>query len=158
MTYFLVNLLLALLWASLNQFLPIDLVSGFVIGYLLVFFSREWLGEEARVYSRRMPMFLAFLAYYLKELVVSTIDVTLALFRDQSTLRPGIIQVPLDAKTDFEIVMFNNLLMLTPGSIGVHLSADHSTLYVHVIDVPNPEETVAKIKNGLERRLLEVLR
>ena len=158
MTFFLLNLLLAILWASLQLFRPFDLVSGFVIAYLLLYIARRWLGEGASNYTQKMPTSIAFLLYYFKELVVSTWEVTRALFSDQSTLRPGIIAMPLDARTDFEIVMLNNLLIFTPGTLGVHLSTDRKTLYVHVIDMLDPETACAKIKGGLERRLLEVLR
>lgn len=158
MTFFLVNLMLALLWASLNLFRPMDLVTGFIVGYALLTITRDWLGDGARSYTRRVPAFVSFLAYYGKELVMSTWEVTVALFRDQSRLRPGIIAMPLDAKTDLEIVMLNNLLIFTPGTLGVTLSPDRQTLYVHIIDVPDPELARTKIKSGLERRLLEVLR
>jgi len=129
-----------------------------VIGYILLLITGNWLGEGAQRYSRKMPTFLRFLGYYAKELVVSTWEVTIALFSDQSKLRPGIIAMTLDAKTDFEIVMLNNLLIFTPGTLGVHLSPNRQILYVHIIDVPDSKTAGDKIKNGLERRLLEVMR
>ena len=158
MTFFVLNLLLAILWASLQLFRPFDLLSGFVIGYLVLYLTRDWLGEGARSYALKIPIFVRFLLYYFKELVISTWEVTVALFSDQSMLRPGIIALPLEARTDFEIVMLNNLLIFTPGTLGVHLSSDRKTLYVHVIDMADAESACAKIKGGLERRLLEVLR
>lgn len=158
MTTFLLNLLLALLWASLHQFRPIDLVSGFVIGYGLLLITREWLGDGAKNYSRKMPTLIRFVLYYFKELFASTWEVTLSLFSDQSKLKPGIIDVPLDAKTDFEIVLLNNLLFFTPGTFGMHLSPDKKTLYVHVIDMPDIDVARNKIKNELEHRLLELIR
>lgn len=158
MSFFLVNLLLALLWAALQAFRPVDLVGGLLVGYALIWLTRNWLGDDARRYAMRVPRFLGFLIYYLKELFVSTWDVTVALFKNQSTLRPGIIAYPLDVETDFEIVLFNNLLLFTPGTLGIHLSPDHKTLYIHIIDVPDAESARQKIKTGLERRLLEVLR
>jgi multicomponent Na+:H+ antiporter subunit E len=158
MTLFLMNLILALLWASLQMFRPLDLVGGFIIGYALIWLTRDWLGTSALRYTRWVPNVVGFLIYYIKELVVSTIDVIVALFSDQSTLKPGIIALPLAAKTDLEIVLLNNLLIFTPGTLGVHLSEDRQNLYVHIINVPDPDAARAKIKTGLERRLLEVLR
>lgn len=158
MNLFLMNLLLALLWASLQMFHPVDLVGGFIIGYALIWLTRDWLGEEARRYTRWIPTFVGFLLYYFKELLVSALEVTVALFSDQSTLKPGIIALPLTAKTDLEIVLLNNLLIFTPGTLGVHLSKDRQTLYVHIINVPDADTARDKIKTGLERRLLEVLR
>ena len=158
MTYFLVNMLLALLWAALQQFRPIDLIGGFILGYALIWVTRNWLGREAILYSGRIPKFIAFLLYYIGELFQATWEVTRALFRDQSTLRPGIIAYPLEAKTELEIVLLNNLLVFTPGTLGVDLSPDRTLLYVHFLDAPDAEEARQRIRTGLERRLLEVLR
>jgi multicomponent Na+:H+ antiporter subunit E len=158
MTYFLINLLLAMLWASLQQFRPLDLAGGFLLGYVLIWITRNWLGDDANRYSRRMPVFVAFLIYYSGELVKATWDVIRALFRDQSTLRPAIIAYPLEAKSDLEIVLLNNLLVLTPGTLGVDLSPDRKTLYIHFIDAPDADHAREAIRNGLEKRLLEVVR
>jgi multicomponent Na+:H+ antiporter subunit E len=158
MIYFLVNIILAFLWASFQRFRPLDVVIGFALGYGIIWLTRSWLGDGAGRYVWRVPGFFGFLAYYLSELVQSTSGVVSALFRDQSTLRPGIIAYPLRAETDLEIVLLNNLLVMTPGTLGVDLSPDRKTLYVHFLDVPDADKACQRIQNGLERRLLEVLR
>lgn len=158
MTYFLVNIVLAVLWAALQQFRMVDLVGGFILGYGLIWLTRRWLGHEAIRYSRKIPLFIGFLVYYIGELLQASWEVTRALFRDQSTLRPGIIAYPLEAKSDLEIVLLNNLLIFTPGTLGVDLSPDRKLLYIHFLDVPDPEEARQHIRTGLECRLLEVLR
>ncbi len=158
MIYMLINIFLALLWAALQLFRPVDFAGGFLVGYGLIWVTRDWLGEDARIYTQRVPTFARFLVYYFGELLVSTWEVTLTLFSDQSTLKPAIIALPLTAKTDLEIVLLNNLLIFTPGTLGVHLSKDRATLYVHFINAPDADAAREKIKSGLERRLLEVLR
>ena len=62
------------------------------------------------------------------------------------------------AQTDLEIVLLNNLLVLTPGTLGVDLSPDRKTLYIHFLDIPDADAERQRITQGLERRLLEVLR
>lgn len=158
MTYVLINMCLALLWAALHLFRPVDFVGGFLVGYALIWLTRDWLGEDANRYVRRVPTFVRFLVYYFMEIVISTWEVTKVLFSDQSTLKPGIIALPLTAQTDLEIVLLNNLLIFTPGTLGVDLSEDRSTLFVHILNVPDADAAREKIKGGLERRLLEVLR
>lgn len=158
MNFLLVNLLLALLWASLQEFRPIDLLGGFFVGYVLIWMTRSWLGSGAVRYIKRMPNVVRFVIYYCGEVLESTWNVIQAEFRHPSSLKPGIIAYPLEAKTDLEIVLLNNLLVLTPGTLGVDLSPDRRTLYIHIIDVPDPDIARQKIKDGLERRLLETLR
>ena len=72
--------------------------------------------------------------------------------------RPGIIGLALDARTDLEIMLVANLISLTPGTLSIDLSEDRRTLYVHVMFLDSIEDTRREIKQGLERRILEVLR
>lgn len=158
MSYYLINVLLSLLWASLQQFRPVDVVGGFVLGYGVIAILSTWLGEQAVHYVRRMPTFLLFVVYYIWELIKSNWFVIRALLRDPESLKPGIIALELTAKTDLEIVLLNNLITFTPGTLGVDLSDDRRFMFVHVLDVPDPDALKASLKSGLERRLLEILR
>ncbi len=48
------------------------------------------------------------------------------------------------------------MITLTPGTTSLHVSEDKSTLYAHVMDAT--EESVAGIKDGFERNVMEVLK
>lgn len=73
---------------------------------------------------------------------------------------PGVVAIPLDARTDAEITLLANLITLTPGSVSLDLSEDKRSLYVHAmyIDGGDVEAYRRAIKEGLERRVLELLR
>jgi multicomponent Na+:H+ antiporter subunit E len=73
---------------------------------------------------------------------------------------PGVVAIPLDARTDAEITLLANLITLTPGSVSLDLSEDRRVLYVHAmyIDGGDVEAYRRSIKEGLERRVLELLR
>jgi multicomponent Na+:H+ antiporter subunit E len=51
-----------------------------------------------------------------------------------------------------------SLISLTPGTLSIDLSEDRKTLFVHVMFLYDVEKAKAEIKNGLERRILEVMR
>jgi multicomponent Na+:H+ antiporter subunit E len=72
--------------------------------------------------------------------------------------RPGIIRMPLDARTDLEIMLVANLISLTPGTLSIDLSEDQRQLYVHVMFLDDVAAARRELKNGLEKRVLEVLR
>jgi multicomponent Na+:H+ antiporter subunit E len=78
----------------------------------------------------------------------------------ESYVCPGVIAIPLDARTDAEIALLANLITLTPGSVTLDLSEDRRVLYVHAmyIDGGDVEAYVRSVKEGLERRVLELLR
>jgi multicomponent Na+:H+ antiporter subunit E len=73
---------------------------------------------------------------------------------------PGVIGIPLDARTDVEIALLANLITLTPGSVSLDLSEDRRVLYIHAmyIDGRDVEAYRRSVKEGLERRVLELLR
>ncbi len=77
----------------------------------------------------------------------------------ESYLCPGVVAIPLDARTDLEITLLANLITLTPGSVSLDLSEDKRVLYVHAmyIDGGDIEAYRRSIKEGLERRVLELL-
>ena len=54
--------------------------------------------------------------------------------------------------------MLANLITLTPGTLTLDVAPDRKSLYVHAMFVDDPEQIRAEIKNGMERRLLEVMR
>ena len=66
--------------------------------------------------------------------------------------------LPLDARTDAEIMLVANLISLTPGTLSLDLSEDRKLLYIHVMFLDDIEQTRRQIKEGLEKRVLEVMR
>ena len=61
-------------------------------------------------------------------------------------------------RSDLEIMLVANLVSLTPGTLSIDVSTDRKTLFVHVMFLEDVEEVCHAIKNGLEKRVLEVLR
>ena len=47
------------------------------------------------------------------------------------------------------------MITLTPGTTSLHVSEDRTVLYVHVMNLS--DDSVATIKGGFERRVLDVL-
>ncbi len=79
---------------------------------------------------------------------------------EETYVSPGVVAIPLDARTDAEITLLANLITLTPGSVSLDLSEDRRLLYVHAmyIDGGDIETYRRSVKEGLERRVLELLR
>lgn len=151
------NLLLAILWRlATGQPGIASLAVGFAIGYFVLWWLKPLFGETD--YFRKLPQGLRFAAFFLAELLLANLRVAYDVVTPRANRRPGIIAVPLDARTDVEITLFANLLTLTPGTLSLDVSADRSVLYVHSMFLDDPEEARQKIKDGFERRVIELLR
>jgi multicomponent Na+:H+ antiporter subunit E len=73
-------------------------------------------------------------------------------------MTPGVVAIPIRAKTDLEITLLANLISMTPGTLSLDVSEDRKTLYVHAMYVKDPQDLRDDITNNLERRVLEILR
>ncbi len=92
------------------------------------------------------------------ELIKANLQVAKAVLFPKSSLKPGIIAVPIDLKKDWAIALLANSITLTPGTITLDISADRKTLYVHCLAVENPREFALDIKQVFEKKILRLER
>lgn len=105
-----------------------------------------------------LPRLAAFIAYYLKELVLASVRVAHDALTPTHHMRPAMLAIPLEAKTDLEILLLSNLISMTPGTVSIDISTDRRVLYLHAMYVTEPEALRQEIKTTLERRVLALLR
>lgn len=91
------------------------------------------------------------------ELAKSTWATLLAVIGPPDRLRPAILAVPLDVKSPGGIVLFADMVTLTPGTTSLDVSSDGKTLYVHAIDAPDAQATIEGMKSTLEAQARKVL-
>lgn len=107
---------------------------------------------------RKLWLLVCFLAFYLMEVVLSNLRVAHDALTPTHHMRPGMVAIPLDAKTDFEIMLLANLITMTPGTVSLDVSTDRKTLYVHAMYIEDPEKLRKSVKSQLEYRVLQLLR
>jgi len=157
MNAFLWNIVLAVLWAALmGQLTLFNLAIGFAVGAVILSFIRR--ENRSPRYLEKLRQAAGLALFFLWELLLSNLRVAYDVVTHRHHMRPGIVAIPLDAKTDTEITLLANLLTLTPGTLSLDLSEDRQFLFVHIMYITDVEATRRYIKNGFERRVLEVLR
>jgi len=157
MNMFLWNILLALGWAALSgNFTVINVAVGFGLGYLVLWMAKRVLGRSK--YFIKVHQVTRFAFFFLWELILANLRVAYDVVTPTHHSRPGVIAIPLDAKTDVEITMLASFITLTPGTLSLDVSADRRVLYIHAMYIDDVEMFRYSVKNGLEKRMLEVLR
>jgi multicomponent Na+:H+ antiporter subunit E len=148
---------LALAWvAATGRFSFDNLLVGFVLGFLVLFFSRRVVGSPN--YFVKVRQVVGLILFFIWELILANLRVAYDVITPRYRMRPGVIAIPLEAKTDIEITILSNLITLTPGTLSLDVSADRRVLYIHAMYIDDIDDVRRKIKNGFERRVLEVLR
>ena len=156
MSLLLMNVLLALAWSALmGNFDPPYLVFGFVLGYLILWLFYQ--KSPTPKYFREVPLVIEFVIFFLWEVILSNIRLTITILSPQMKLRPAVVAVPLDLKSDIGIVILSHMITLTPGTLSLDISSNRHTIYVHVYDLDDPDKFIDRIKSKFERRVREII-
>ncbi|MCE8013864.1 Na+/H+ antiporter subunit E [Billgrantia desiderata] len=151
------NLLLALAWVILSgDFSGVNLVVGLVFGYITLVLIEPQVDALAG-YPARVPRILRFLGFFIKELVQANLRVGFDILTPPWHMKPGVIAMPLEARTELEITMVANLISLTPGTLSLDVSDDRKVLYIHAMFLDDEEELRRNLKE-MECRALELFR
>lgn len=153
----LLNLTLSLAWAFAKGSLTAGrLAEGFVLGFLALALTGRAIGAD--VYLRKTLALGRLLAYFVRDLVLANLRVAFDIVTPHHYMRPGVVAIPLDVETDLEITLMGNLITLTPGTLALDVAADRRTMYIHFMYIKDPAEVRREIKDGLEKRILELMR
>ena len=151
------NVVLALVWVILSgSFSGPNLLLGFVLSYgALALLQREL--PALRGYSQKLPQFVAFVLFFAKELLKANRKVAFDVLTPPWHMKPGVIALPLNAETDFEVTMVANFISLTPGTLSLDVSDARRVLYIHAMFLQDEDELRRDLLE-FERRILELMR
>lgn len=154
---FFANIMLAIAWVTLSGNVSgLNLFAGFFFGYLALMVLQAKV-EPLRGYSRRFPRLVAFLVYFLKELAKANYRVAYDVATPVWYMKPGVIAIPLEAKTDVEITFLSSVISLTPGTLSLDVSDDRRVLFIHAMFLQDEDALRRDIKE-LEHRILRIIR
>ena len=159
----LLNILLTVVWLVLTFEITVgNMIFGFALSFFIIGLTERTIGTQRRIsapprtnYFSRTIRIILFIGFFFGELVKASVQVLLSVL-NPSLLRPGVIAIPLDLRTDFQITLLGNLITLTPGTLTLDVSTDRKVIYVHSIRVDDPEKFRQEIKDGFEKRILDI--
>ncbi|WP_438350510.1 Na+/H+ antiporter subunit E [Paenibacillus sp. FA6] len=152
----LLNFMIAFLWMFLhNDWTGSRFVIGFLLGILVLLGMRRiW----TRLYLEKVWALIKLILLLLRELVVSSYVVVKVVLRPELNIHPTILKYTTELTSDWEVATLMTLVCLTPGSVVLELSDDKRTMYIHAMDVDDPAQFRANIRDTFERAILEVTR
>ncbi|MFI0471772.1 Na+/H+ antiporter subunit E [Halomonas sp. HMF6819] len=151
------NLLLGLAWVLLSgDFTGLNLLVGMIFGYIALVLIEHQV-DALKGYPARIPRILRFLGFFIKELVQANLRVAFDILTPPWHMKPGVIAMPLSARTEMEITLVANLISLTPGTLSLDVSDDRRVLYIHAMFLDDEDELRRNLKE-MEHRALELFR
>jgi multicomponent Na+:H+ antiporter subunit E len=153
---FLLNVILTFVWVALTgSYQFANYLFGFILSFSIMWVSRTGDYTYSK-YFTALPRLISFFFFFIYELIKANLHVAYEVITPKFYMTPGIIKVPLDVKSDIEITFLANLISLTPGTLSLDVSADKKVLYVHSMYIKDKESFIKGIKDGFEKRILNI--
>ncbi|MEJ2346310.1 MAG: Na+/H+ antiporter subunit E [Gammaproteobacteria bacterium] len=151
----LLSALLLGLWLLLaNSVTAGQALLGLMLAVLLPWLTRRYWPAQVTLHRPWTVVRLA--ARVLWDIVVANVKVARLILGRTSTLQPAFMAVPLSLENPLSITLLASIISLTPGTVTADISPDRSRLWIHGLDVPDPDATVAYIKAHYEAPLMEI--
>lgn len=145
MSYFTLNLLLAVFWMFLTgSFSMLSLAFGLAVGFIAISAGRPVLGS--RRYVRAVWGTALLVVGFARELVVANLLLARDILRPRPPFKPGFLSFDIRDLGPTETVALANMVSLTPGTLSVDLDDLGYTLYVHTLYAHDPDATRAGLR------------
>jgi len=153
----LLNLLIAIVWMLFhNTWTPTMFGLGYLVGLLLLFILHRFLSTP--FYLRKIWAIVRLFFIFMRELILSCYTVLRAVIQPKLNIQPGIVAVPTQLQSDWEITLLACLVTLTPGTLTLEVSPEQDILYVHAMDASHADELIKQIQQTFESAIMEVTR
>ena len=135
-----------------------NLVVGAVASLVTaLLFARYYLNKAFRLLNPlRWFWLLVYILIFAWECIKANFDVAYRVLHPAMPIKPGIVKVELDLKTDFARTMLANSITMTPGTISVDIVGDD--LYVHWVYVSSDDPALysRKIAGRFEKYIKKI--
>ncbi len=90
---------------------------------------------------------LEFIFFYLYKLTEANLYIAWDILTPKMRMRPAFLDIPVELKSNLGLLLFSNLVSMTPGSLSIDLSPDRKMLRVHVLYHSSDEEMQGEFAN-----------
>lgn len=149
------SLILFIVWLLLNNSIaPGQLLLALVLAVVIPLLTTPL--QKPHLPLRKPVLAARYVLMLLWDIVLSNVEVAIQVLGPLRKLNPGFIVIPLDTTESLPITLLASSISLTPGTVSVEVSKDHSHLYVHVLNLDDEAKIIATIKQRYEKPLKEM--
>ena len=134
--------------------LIVGVIAALVTSYL---FGRYFVTDVGKfLQPKRYAWLILYIFIFLWECIKANFDVAYRVLHPAMPIKPGIVRVPLEIKTDIAKTMLANSITMTPGTIAVDVK--DNIMYVHWIYVSSedPEVYTRKVSGRFENYIKKI--
>ncbi|MCU0652529.1 MAG: Na+/H+ antiporter subunit E [Candidatus Omnitrophica bacterium] len=148
-------------WLILSWTLTAEnIIIGAVLGICVSFLTSELFNKDAKLLKKplRYLWFFYYIPVFLWECLKANIDGAYRVIHPSLPMRPGIVKVKTNLKSETALTFLANTLTLNPGTMTVDIDQAGGFLYVHWVDVKTDdvEKATEYIVRKFERILMRI--
>lgn len=143
-----------LMWLLLNNTTdPAHIFLGLILALLIPKYTSSFWSRKL-VSIKKTHLVFAFMCLMAYDIFKANINVAILILGPKNKLKPQFFEIPISAQNPYAIALLANCITLTPGTVSCKISLDNKILYVHGLNVDNPQNEIDTIKNRYEKRII----
>lgn len=95
---------------------------------------------------KKIYRIVLFLLYYSFKMIQANLSIAYDILSPVMHTKPGFVEVKLRVQSNSGILLFTNLLSMTPGTLSVGIDPGRDILLVHCLYSSNTEEVINEIE------------
>ena len=131
--------ILMVVWALFTSVDGQEILTGAIISLLitLITIKAEPILGHIKLTPKSFVYFLLYIVVFIKELIMSNIDVARRVVDPKLPIKPGIVKVRTKLKSKLGKIILANSITLTPGTMTTEIKDDY--LYIHWIEISHDD-------------------
>lgn len=97
----------------------------------------------------------AFIVFYLAILVQANFYMAYIILSPKMKINPGFLEVPLNLHTSAGLLLFSNLMSMTPGTLSFDISSDMKILHLHILFKGDEKKIISEI-DMIQKRIKRI--
>ena len=160
-TRFLIFIAYFFIWLILSWSLDLgNLIGGVLISLFVLFLTSGFFPKKTALFKnfKRYVWFLYYIPLFIWECFKANLDGAYRVLHPDLPMRPGIVKVKTNLKSDLGLTFLANTITLKPGTMTVDIDKERGFIYVHWVNVESQdiEKATKIIVDKFERILLRI--
>lgn len=148
-----------LLWLALSWRVNLEnFVIALAVGILVAWLTADMFPASTDIFRRpsRYLWFFYYLPLFVWECVKANIDGAFRVIHPDLPIKPGIVKIKTQLKSDIALTFLANTLTLKPGTMTVDIDKENGLLYVHWANVESQDiDKATELIAGKFERILK---
>ena len=97
-------------------------------------------------HPKRLGYLFVYVLVFIRELIKANLNMARIVLSPNLPIKPGIVKIKTDLKSDFARLLLGNSITLTPGTMTMEVNGD--TLYIHWVEICDDLKEAGDIIKG----------